>query len=58
MYKQGHKGAPPPILIPIKFELSFLTVTVPDVTVIPLKHVKSVVMSFEYAFYISNIISR
>lgn len=37
MYRQGHNGAPPPMLIPIRFFSSLLNTTLPDVTVIPLK---------------------
>lgn len=36
IYKHGQYGAPPPILIPIKFDWSFLMITDPDDTVIPL----------------------
>ena len=36
-YRQGHSGAPPPILIPIRFFSSFVKDTDPEETVIPLK---------------------
>ena len=36
MYRQGQYGAPPPILIPIRFWESLTRVTLPDVTIIPL----------------------
>lgn len=39
MYKQGQYGAPPPILIPIRFDWSFLMTTEPDETVMPLSFV-------------------
>lgn len=35
-YRQGQNGAPPPMLMPIKFWESFCNVTIPEVTVIPL----------------------
>ena len=38
MYRQGHRGAPPPILIPIRLPSSLLIVTHPEVTVRPLQN--------------------
>ena len=37
MYRQGHMGAPPPMLIPMRFVSSLMIVTHPLVTIIPLK---------------------
>lgn len=42
IYRQGQSGAPPPMLIPMRLFESFLTVTLPDVTVIPLERMCSV----------------
>ena len=36
IYKQGHRGAPPPILIPTRLPSSFLSVQLPDVIFKPL----------------------
>ena len=43
MYRHGQYGAPPPMLIPIKLELSFSSTTLPVVMVIPLYELQIVI---------------
>ena len=37
MYRHGHMGAPPPMLIPMRLVSSLMIVTHPLVTIMPLK---------------------
>ena len=47
-YRQGQRGAPPPMLMPIRFWVSFFSVMWPDVTVMPLQKCQAEMVSKHY----------